>query len=283
MGCKVPAHDRRGRKLSYKDWIRLRDLMDALRRHGLSWTDISLRAGKKNRGWAAETYHHRSNARDDDLSVLEEILDEVQSEVWKIERSIQEEESAAVAPEGAEDTVAKVVSTPATETQEGEAMIAPAAKPKKTGLNTHLTPDEAKFVLQVIDRLKAMGKTSTEIAGLLGYSVASAPSFIWHLRKRGGFVRRRHYNMARQVWSRIEAGDLLEATAPPPAEPPTVAAGKPATGTSTAWAWMDRVQEKLLEAAVIVDEAAAQVPEAFRGPYNEKRARIEKLIEEFQR
>src|SRR5690606_11527015 len=151
--------------------------------------------------------------------------------------SIQEEESAAVAPEGAEDTAAKVVSTPATETQEGEAMIAPAAQPKKTGRNTNLTPDEAKFVLQVIDRLKAMGKTSTEIAGLLGYSVANAPSFIWHVCKRGGFVRRRHYDMARQVWSRIEAGDLLDATAAPPAEPPTIARGNPATRPPTRWAW----------------------------------------------
>src|SRR5690606_7575543 len=185
--------------------------------------------------------------------------------------------------QGPADTCANVVSAPGTETQEGEAMIAPAAQPKKTGLNTHLTPDEAKFVLQVIDRLKAMGKTNTEIAGLLGYSVASAPSFIWHLRKRGGIVRRRPHNIAREVCSRTHAADLPGASPQAAAEPPTGAAGKPATGTSTAWAWMDRVQEKLLEAAVIVDEAAAQVPEAFRGPYHEKRARIEKLIEEFQR
>jgi len=271
MGCKVPAHDRRGRKLSYKDWIRLRDLMDALRRHGLSWTDISLRAGKKNRGWAAKTYYHRSNARADDLRVLEEILDEVQSEVWKIERSIQEEESAVVASEMTEDATAEAVSTPATETQEEGEMVAPAAHEHKT---THeITPEEAKIVLNVIEHLRAAGRSKAEIARLLGYTNGTNPTAtLNYVIKTGGYVSRERYDDARRLWELIQE----EKEIPPPISKP------PARNKSTGWEWMDRVQDKLLEAAVIVENAASQVPETFRGPYYEKLARIEELIEEFQ-
>lgn len=272
MSCKVPARDQRGRKLSYKDWIRLRDLMDALRRHGLSWTDISLRAGKKNRGWAAETYHHRSNAREEDLRALEKILDEVQSEVWKIERSIQEEESAVVASEMTEDATAEAISTPATETQEEGEMVAPAAHEHKT---THeITPEEAKTVLNVIEHLRAAGRSKAEIARLLGYTNGTNPTAILNnVIKAGGYVSRERYDDAQRLWKLIQE----EKEIPPPISKP------PARNKSTGWEWMDRVQDKLLEAAVIVENAASQVPETFRGPYHEKRARIEKLIEEFQR
>lgn len=288
MARGVKRREMLGDKVGYGQWIYMRGLMDELRALGYSWRQLSHLAGKSNRGWATKAYQHRSLVQERDIRLLGKALE-------------AEREKARREAEARQDS-----HTPPPQKQEQEMSARQDPKAGRGGSRVQLNESEKARVIAQLDRMERAGKSKREQVRLLGYSPSSSGSVLDRIRETGGQVSRRTFRRVQELeqmdalpeappekkprprkesaWkSAPEKATGTTTTPAPPAKTPGTTTAEVRTPAPTGWEWMGRVQEKLLEAAVIIDEAAAGVPEAFRGPYHEKRARIEKMIEEFER
>jgi hypothetical protein len=276
-------------KLEYKDWLRFRELMDTALKYR-SWKQISKDFGKSNQGWAWSAYRHRPVVFPPDLRRAETYVDEL------ITEANRKEEKMATALEALEAV---------TET-------APAMNGKAKSLanlrgrhKPDLSPEEQQEMLQILSELRQFGVGDWKrISHMLGQSASAAT----RIRKEQGRTSRETFERAQELISHyrnlragVQAPPVEEAVTVAPTrslpawedhegaveaqsvQPATAGKEAPKAASADPFAWMEEVQEKLLEISYIVSAAAKLVPAAFRAPFAEKQGRIDKLMEEFNR
>lgn len=145
-----------------------------------------------------------------------------------------------------------------------------------------LTEAQRGLVLDTIERLGRENMSLEEVTRALGYGANTGSSVVLRLKETGGsmsrrvYVRMLEYRRSRGWPLELENGNGTGCRCHPQEEAPSRSGGDPL-------AWMDRVAELLLEAAIEIEEATKNAPRLLRDTYQALGLRVQSLMSEFQR
>lgn len=148
------------------------------------------------------------------------------------------------------------------------------------GKRVHLQQHEQDEVVRLAAQLEKQYGTKLAVAEALGYSKSA-----WYRISQTGETLRKTLDKIRELAA--TASPTTNGTRPTEDVLPAQQEPRQVEKTTTppprrehSFEWLPRVQELLLEAAAVVENAKVGVPKAFHGPYNQFRSRIEGLLDE---
>lgn len=132
-------------------------------------------------------------------------------------------------------------------------------RPRRTR-DPELTLAERALVLETIAFLERKGYSSPQIARILGYTRGTS-STIARLKENGGSMRRFIFNHLVK-WRKSQGLPLTASTVSEP-----VANEDPIALAADPFAWTEKIEEKLIEVIVLIEEAEKTVPRSLFAPY----------------
>lgn len=141
---------------------------------------------------------------------------------------------------------------------------------------SQLSRAERELVLETIASLKAEGLTNVQIARAIGYGPRTTGHIITTLEGNGG-------RMSRRIFRRLVEWRKAQGLAVPDEIQQSIVEEVEVEGETDPYAWVDRIEEALLEVIVMVEQACNEVPHVLMRPYTALKQDLEDWLEEHGR